>query len=356
MKKKTEVLTVALFCGFLGIMSLAYFLMPRQTFSDLEKRYLAEPPVLTADTLFSGEWGTQVESYLVDHMPGRELFVGLNAYFEKLTGRQKTKEIWQVGDRLLEAPKAMDEGAIRKNMGAIRKFSQKIGQNVDLMVIPSAGWYQGLREYEDSQILDAIYDQAGSEIRTLDLRNSLDGSCFYKTDHHWNSRGAFLAYEAYGKALGLSIREDFEKETYGGFHGSNYSRSGLWLTEGDQIELWNGSSQLTVELDGEIHPGIFWRENLEELDKYTVFLGGNHPILRIHNPEGQGKLLVIRDSYSNCLGGFLAESFREVVLVDLRYYKQPVSQLALEGEFDHVLVCYSLGNFLTDKNLVFLQR
>ena len=95
-------------------------------------------------------------------------------------------------------------------------------------------------------------------------------------------------------------------------------------------------------------------ENLQKLDKYTVFLGGNHPLVRIENPNRTGKLLVIRDSFSNCLGGFLAESFGEVTMVDLRYYKQPVSLLAEDS--DRILVCYGLKNFLTDQNLVLLQR
>ena len=75
------------------------------------------------------------------------------------------------------------------------------------------------------------------------------------------------------------------------------------------------------------------------------------------NPEaaGKGKLLVIRDSYANCLGTFLAESYEEVVLVDLRYYKKPVSELLASEEFENVLVCYSIGNFMTDANIVWLR-
>lgn len=77
--------------------------------------------------------------------------------------------------------------------------------------------------------------------------------------------------------------------------------------------------------------------------------------MRIHNPEKEGKLLVIRDSYSNCLGGFLAESYGEVVLVDLRYYRQTVSELARQENFDDILVCYCCANFLTDTNLILLR-
>ena len=103
------------------------------------------------------------------------------------------------------------------------------------------------------------------------------------------------------------------------------------------------------------HNSLFYRDRLEESDKYTVYLNGNQPLVRIHNPQGEGKLLVIRDSYSNCLGTFLANNYEEVVLVDLRYYKTPISQLVAETGFDDVLVCYSLYNFLTDANFPWLK-
>ena len=77
--------------------------------------------------------------------------------------------------------------------------------------------------------------------------------------------------------------------------------------------------------------------------------------VRIQNPGKQGKLLVIRDSYSNCLGGFLAESYAEVVLIDLRYYRQAVSEFVKREGFDDILVCYSCANFLTDTNLMLLR-
>ena len=77
--------------------------------------------------------------------------------------------------------------------------------------------------------------------------------------------------------------------------------------------------------------------------------------MELYNPAGSGKLLVIRDSFSNCLGGFLAQSYEQVTLVDLRYHKRPVSELLAEREYDRVLILYSLENFLTDQNLPMLR-
>ena len=77
--------------------------------------------------------------------------------------------------------------------------------------------------------------------------------------------------------------------------------------------------------------------------------------MELYNPAGSGKLLVIRDSFSNCLGGFLAQRYEQVTLVDLRYHKRPVSELLAEADYDRVLILYSLENFLTDQNLPLLR-
>lgn len=358
--KKHNVIGAILFCGFL-ITFAAGYLLPQSDFSPMEKRYLAQTPELSWQSLLSGKWGTEVEEYLSDHVLGRNLLVGINAYLELLAGRQKLKDIWLEDGKLLEAPVETNAAAITRNLGAIQALGEKLGQPIHLLVVPTAGWAAGAEGYTDEQALEQIYAESGtavSPIRVEELyRNRPE--LYYNTDHHWTSRGAYYGYVACAQAMGREYtpEEDFAVTTVGGFHGSTYSRSALWLTPAEAIELWQGSNSLTVtngETEG-THDGIFYTERLEEADKYTVFLDGNHSIVRIENPEKQGKLLVIRDSYANCLGGFLAESYGEVVLVDLRYYRQSVSELASREQFDDILVCYNCANFLTDTNLMLLR-
>ncbi len=359
--KKSNLMAVVLFCGFLFSMLAGYLLLPKSDFSEMEKRYLAETPDLDLESIFSGDWGTEAEEYLTDHVPGRNLFVGINAYLELLAGRQELKDVWVSNGKLLEAPVALDEAAITRNMTAISNFSDILGQQVDVMIVPSAGWAAGAEGYTDSDSLAAIYAAAQGNVCAVNVEALFAGKpeLYYNTDHHWTSAGAYEAYRAYMQTLGRDYRpaEDFTVSIQGPFQGSTYSRSALWLTPGEDLELWQGSTSLTVtnaETEGS-HAGIFYYERLEEADKYTVFLDGNHSLVRIQNPEKTGRLLVIRDSYSNCLGGFLAESYGEVVLIDLRYYRQALSALVAQEPFDNILVCYSCANFLTDTNLPLLR-
>lgn len=366
--KLHEIVTCVLFCGFIGVMGLLYLALPKMDFSELEKRQLEGAPVLNWETLTSGEFGADLETYMADHMPGRNFFVGLGAYYDLFTGQQSSKDIYLAdGDRLVETPVAWDQAQVEKNLRYINALAETLGQTVDFILVPSAGFMaqdsiQGIHDsYYDDVFIRDIYSLTGDGVRTMDLTQVFQNreDLYYRTDHHWTSQGAYLAYRAYMDFVGRDYvqPEFFTVETFDGFRGSTYSRSALWLTAAETIQLWHGSD-LKVEssLTGK-HDGVFYYDRLQEADMYTVFLDGNQPLVRIvnENNAGKGKILVIRDSYANCIGPFLAESYEEVVMVDLRYYKNPVSQLVASEEFDNVLILYSIGNFMTDDNFPHLR-
>ena len=366
--KQDEKWTAGLFCAFLFLMALLLLILPKRRFSEREKRYLAEAPKFSAASVLSGAWGEQAEDYLADHLPGRDFFVGVNAYFDLITGRQPGKDILAVGGgRLVESPASWDEAMAAKNMDAVRSFAQDCTIPVDLMLIPSAGWAAKesvsslLGTYEDDAMIQALYERSGNELGCVELCPRFEGQAdwYFRTDHHWNSRGAYEGLCAYLGFVNRSCPPEsaYERIDGGIFRGSTWSRSALWLTPGDALELWQPAGEISVTNaeSEETHDGVFYWERLEEEDKYTVNLDGNHSLVRTENPDGEGKLLVIRDSFANSLGTFLAGEYETVVLVDLRYYRQSISKLMEQEPFDRVLVCYSLSNFLTDTNLPWLR-
>ena len=166
---------------------------------------------------------------------------------------------------------------------------------------------------------------------------------------------------------GVLGRESLKQESFTpeiastSFNGTLYSQSGIhWLTP-DTMEFWVKEDGLTVTSwrTGSPEPGILYdRSYLTEKDKYASFLGGNQPLCVIWNENARdgGKLLLIRDSYSDALAPFLAQSFAEVHLLDPRYYRMPPAQYAAENGIDAICVVYSIPNFITDRNLVFLAQ
>ena len=91
---------------------------------------------------------------------------------------------------------------------------------------------------------------------------------------------------------------------------------------------------------------------LEERDQYAVFFGGNHSLIDIRTTCAQDdRLLVIKDSYANCFIPFLTPYFREIVVVDPRYYTGDMEALIAEKKIGSVLFLYNANTFFEDRML-----
>lgn len=374
MKKKIlNFLFMLLFLLMLFSVPVLFFLQPKQTFSEMEKRYLASPPALSLGSVVSGSFMDELSDYISDHFPFRNVFVGVNAYYDLFSGRQGTKDYYPAQNgRLFAQPVKMDIDILDRNLEIINGFSDALyscGEDipVTIMLVPSAGSIlRGGNRYHDAEIADYVYRNVHAQ--TVDLftafqASSTPGALYYRTDHHWTSSGAYEAARLYTELNGLTMpaMDSYRIERCEGFCGSAYSSSGLWLTQPDTLELWHSDTQVQVsDENGRISSSVFYPERLKEADKYTVFLDGNHSLVTIENLSGSGadharNLLVIRDSFSNSLGCFLSDCYDKVVLVDLRYYKLPLTDLIAEQSINEVLIEYSVENFMTDSNLAFLS-
>ena len=252
------------------------------------------------------------------------------------------------------------------------RLAEKTDVSVYLGFIPSAAevWRDKLPAGAESWDQTAFLDRAAEEtgLPAVDFAGALtahaDEPIFYRTDHHWTSLGAFYGANAVLSALGRPTLDqaDFTPQVVSDdFNGTLYSTSGIhWLTP-DEMEYWVEEDGISVTSwrTGSPEPAALYdRSYLEKKDKYSSFLGGNQPLCVLkneHNPDG-GKILLVRDSYSDSLAPFLAQSFSEVHLLDLRYYRAPVAQYAAENGIDEIVVLYSVPNFITDRNLVLLTQ
>ena len=369
---------VLLFIGIIVVMQAAFWLLPRRSFSENEKRVLSEAPQIDAAGIADGSVFRSIESYLSDHFPGRELWVGANAYLENAEGRGATEDIVRgTDDWLFTAPVSDDRETLWDNMQAITTFAEKQSVPVTMMAVPSAGAVVSDKlpalhmPYPDADLLEEARRIAGNTLHWVDLYTDFCSAeqperLYYRTDHHWTSEGAYRAYCLLMEELGQSSvpRDDFTVEQISGFYGTSYSKSGLWLTEPDTLELWTGSDIQAVttvydanRADPVTREGMFFREYLEDADKYPVFLSGNHARVHIETNADSGKrLLVIKDSYAHALAPFLAEEYSTIDLIDLRYFKQQtISSWLEENPADEILLVYGLGSLAEDKNLQWLE-
>ena len=361
----------AFFAIFLGGLLLWHIVLPDRERSETENRTLAQLPTFTWEGLKKGTFTEDLEEYFADQFPLRDGWTGLKARVEQLLGKSEFNDVYLCGETLISKVETPDEQLVEKNLSYIQRLGEGAEATVTLGLIPSAAevWKEKLPYGADSWDQRNLLASAGeiTGLPTVDFSAALsansDEQIFYRTDHHWTTLGAFYGANAVLDALRREpLKEtDFTPETASSdFNGTLYSTSGIhWLTP-DTMEYWVSEEGLTVtswRTGAEEAATLYDRTYLEKKDKYSSFLGGNQPlcVIKNENVADGSKLLLVRDSYSDALAPFLAQRFSEVHLIDLRYYRMPVSAYAAENSIDDILVCYSVQNFISDRNLVLLK-
>lgn len=369
------------FCIFIFSVFIMFIVLPKNEYSSEEKRKLSEMPECTVEKVADGTFGKEFETYLSDQMPFRTFFVGLDAYYDLYSGRNGSNGIYSGNNGCLFSEPVQYSDNLDKNISYADEFADRVNLPVYMCIVPSAGYIMQDKlplnhyEYKDDELFDTIksdIEKYGNNIKFIDIMQSFKSKSsstqlFYKTDHHWTSEGAYNAYIDISEAMDIIPTDiaQFNIESYGGFYGTGYAKSALWLTQPDTIQLWKNTSHdqntVTVEVkdgnDTKTSDSMFFESNLETNDQYTTFLDGNHGYVKITNNENKNgkKLLIIRDSYAHCLAPFLADNYSEIVLVDLRYYKNSVSALAKTEESDEVLIIYGLDNIVNDTDIAYLM-
>lgn len=361
------------FCLFVALLAVLLFAVPDKAYSDNEKRYLAQKPTVTWESIVNGSFSDEIENWIADQFPGRDLWVGIHAYFSYLTGRNAQQNIYLAKNGyLINAPSNDDLTMFKTSIGRFEKFAQTTGLPASMILVPSTGYLKedllpvGHKDYADDRMFDYAKENTDN-ITFVDLRDALFAAdaefpVAYRTDHHLTSYGNYTLYQNWRMMIGKDFlqQDNYSVETVDGFYGTTWSGSGYWLTEPDSVELWNSGADVSVVISdgGEADvtaDSLFFRTHLEEKDMYPVFLDGNHTLTTITNPDAaEGTLLVIKDSYAHGFVPFLADHYQTIYMIDLRFYRGKVSEFAVEHNVDELLFLYGASTLLTDSNSAWL--
>jgi hypothetical protein len=367
------------FLIFIYGMALWFLFSPKTDYSSSEKRYLQKFPDANVEKVLSGEFGSEFETFFADRFPQRNTWVGLNAYTTLAEGNNGASGVYNCKNGYLINKPVSTDNNLDKNVGAVVDFAKTIDAPTTVMLVPSTGYIADdvlptfHDKYNDDEDISKISSTLSKEkIGFVDLRERFkseykNGSqLYYKTDHHWTTKGAYTGYQELCKALGITPIDDstLKKDSYPDFYGTTYSSSGFWLTPPDNIEIWSNPKNSDKNISVKITEGanvktsgsMYFTDHLKEDDKYPVFIDGNHALTEITNTNAKnGTILLIKDSFSHSLAPFLAENYSKVVLVDLRYYKESVSQLVSAYNPEQVVVLYGIDNLATDTDIVWLK-
>ena len=180
------------------------------------------------------------------------------------------------------------------------------------------------------------------------LMRHRDEYLYFGTDHHWNGRGAYYAYESFCQAKGVTpyTLEQREEVAFDGFLGTLYRGNGQdpQLLP-DTVYAYKPHSQSATmtyyDKDGTATswPIISNVSQWAASSKYSTFAGGDHPLTVFHNPEvpDQSVCIVVKDSFGNALLPYLVDHYTTIYEIDFRYWKGDLVAYAREQGADDLI-------------------
>ena len=305
---------------------------------------------------------SRVHSDLLSKACPREAFVDINGGWMRLIGRRMCNNILRLDDgRLVEVTPRRPTKHNAERVDAFARWCARNEVNFLYVLCPykmdrqktgtPVGAPQDFKDENADEFLANVPNAA-----VLDLRPHLASSAedlkrnFFRTDHHWSFAGAFNAFPVVAERL-LAILgekpreiaplqpEAWEQKPFGrSFLGTHGRRTGPYFG-GTDDDVTYFVPRFPTDVVSSI-PARWWakRGNFEctlmnksmlekppshYLDSGYSLYGGDSPLARNYNPLAPVKkrILVLKDSYALPVCAFLSTVFSEVVLMDLRYYR-----------------------------------
>ena len=363
--------------GIIFILTLFLFLIINVIVPDREKsvqenRMLATKPKFRLSSLISGDYDEKFEAYMDDQFVGRDMWRKLKVTVDRIGGSRLENGVYiGTNGQLLEQIEVADENHLAANIKAIKSFSESQSKiPVRMMLVPDAAnvlnhSLPSLAKPEDqTQMFSMVRKDLGDSVEWIDVSTELNKhkteKIYYKTDHHWTTLGAFYAFQAAAPSLGIEGDLSGKYVSYAvsdSFNGMLASKSGVNLGEKEQIDIYvptEEDTDLIVDYvdEGKRSTSLYDSSKLKEKDQYTVFLGGNSSLLDIRTVSTSTKrLLLVKDSFANSFIPFLTPYYREIVVVDPRYYSGTINDLMDSYRISGVLFLYSGNTFFKDNNI-----
>ncbi len=394
MKNKINIAITALFLTLIFGFGIAFWVVPDADFSPEENRTLQTFPALSAEDWLDGKVSSRLINYYSDQFPLRDMWLSLHAAVELGAGRGESNGVLlgknqQLAVRRFDAYISLTERMedtdcydpthVQKGLDAVIALDKTLSEaGIPLCVllaprtidvtIGDFAYPATLPDRLDAAIRTAFGEAGINSVELLDTFREMHDSgeyVYFRTDHHWTTKGAYTAYAAVMESWdmgGAILPADlFTVRTVPDFYGTTYSRSGMLFVLPDTLEIWEAadsrfsdSRYTVVDERGVtvIESGFISEKYLSEKDKYGAFLDGTHSVLHITDKEAAARgeprprLLLARDSFANSMVPFLARHF-DICMVNLSGGKTNLSELAAEYNCERVLIVCNRENLIT---------
>ena len=222
--------------------------------------------------------------------------------------------------------------------------------HIYLSVVPDKGSFteppEGYTPASAQETAEALLAQLDF-VQYVDIAPGLTLEDYYRTDPHWRQECLITTAQTLAQAMDVPLAGDFQENAIDTpFYGAYAGKSNETLMA-DTLRYLTGEvpDACTVyDYETERQETLYDLSAVETDTPYDLYLQGSRSLLRIDSPLAatDKTLVVFRDSFGSSLIPLLAESYRTIYAVDIRYLSsQMVGRfLSFDGSED-VLFLYS---------------
>lgn len=339
----------------LGIIFGGFFssvLTEDKSVSYIENKILTKFPRLSFNTIISGRFMDQFDSYSTDQFPGREDFIKLKNNFDFLIGKREFRNIYTTNTGRLLEHFNLNRETLLNNIEGINNLSGKLNLKSSLLLIPTS-----IELYKDELPYYAITDNQTEIFREIKekihinffsaletLMKNKDKDIFFKTDHHWTQLGAKIVFEdVFKKEVNQELTTVSNK-----FFGSYYSKALLSFIKPDTLKAYKdiGNYKIHIDYERELN-SLYDDSKLDTKNKYQYFLSGD-PGRALIEGKGNGSILILKDSFAHNFIPFMCNEFKEIHIIDPRYYNINIEDYVKEFNIEEVFFIHNINTLNTE--------
>lgn len=347
---------VIIMSALLMSLSLICWFGPSEDYSASERRLLAKFPEVSLESIASGDFMSDFESYAQDQFPFRDAFRGIKANTALKIFRQKDNNgLYQVQGHIVKQDYPINydmlDNAANKLTAVYNKYLAETDSRVYLSIIPDKSNYVS----PTKGMLTADFDDMEEYLlkkldfmEYIDIESLLTLNDYYRTDSHWKQDCIGDVAEKIAKAMDSEALSYYEHKLLDSPFYGVYAGQLAVKTEADRISYVSNAMidncTVTSYDSGKPENVPFYDfEAAEGRDPYEFFLNGADALLEIENPNAKTdrELIIFRDSFGSSLAPLLLETYSKITLVDIRYIQSAMLGSFIEFNGQDVLFIYS---------------
>ncbi len=316
---------------------------------------------------FSAAVQTSADAALSEQAIARDALVRQVTKVVAATGGFRVGDVYFTEDRLLECPAPLDLENLSETAQHLNALYQTYQVPMCLIAVPAAGEFYAAEELGGLSIpsqleeIDAFYQEVDSAIRKIDVYHVLytmtDNYIYNRTDPRWTCYGAYCVYRSAIQKMGFAPIS-FDQYTVNHvttYRGELYDACLYAEVTPDILDVYTCSFAVEVTdmtaflADGTEEEREMYQEADAE-DPYAYYLGEDCEKLVIKTDlENQKKLLILKDSYANCMIPFLLQHYSEVCVIDVHAMTHELSDLVDVTSYSQVLVLCDADTFAEEQ-------